>query len=292
VDGKAPDAVHGETFGRLRARAPVALLNEEGKQLKQVLATVLSNSQVRPNIYLLGLQAPEIASKAEPGQFVMVRTGEDHDPLLRRPLAIHRVSPLSRASQVSLLFSVVGRGTEWLARRAAGDTIDVLGPLGRGFDVRADDLLLVAGGIGIAPLVALADAALAAGARVTLILGAPTRDDLYPTELLPSQVKLHLATEDGSAGEKGMATDLLADLASGFDQVFACGPLAMYQAMSSHNSLKGKSVQVSLETRMGCGFGVCLGCAIETKQGMKLVCRDGPVFELEDIVWAAVEGGH
>ena len=153
-------------------------------------------------------------------------------------------------------------------------------------------LLLVGGGIGIAPLVALADGALAAGARVTLILGAPTRDDLYPAELLPSQIKLHLATEDGSAGEKAMATDLLPGLASRFDQVFACGPLAMYQAMSSHNSLKGKPVQVSLETRMGCGFGVCLGCAIETRQGMKLVCRDGPVFELEDIVWAAVKGGH
>jgi len=260
--------------------------------LKQVLATVLSNSHVRPNIYLLGLQAPEIASEAQPGQFVMVRTGEEHEPLLRRPLAIHRLSPLSHASQVSLLFSVVGRGTDWLARRTAGDTVDVLGPLGHGFDVRADDLLLVAGGMGIAPLVALADGAAAAGARVTLILGAPTRDALYPADLLPSQIKLHLATEDGSAGEKAMATDLLPGLASRADQIFACGPLAMYQAMSSHNSLKGKPVQVSLEARMGCGFGVCLGCAIETRQGMKLVCRDGPVFELEDIVWAAVKGGH
>ena len=243
-------------------------------------------------MHLLELRAPEVAAEAEPGQFVMVRTGEDHDPLLRRPLAIHRVSPLSHASDLSLLFSVVGRGTAWLASRAAGDTIDVLGPLGRGFDVRADDLLLVAGGIGIAPLVALADGALAAGARVTLILGAATKDELYPTELLPSQIDLHLATEDGSAGEKAMATDLLAGLAGRFDQVFACGPPAMYQAMSGHNSLKGKSVQVSLETRMGCGFGVCLGCAIETRHGMKLVCRDGPVFELEDIVWADVKGGH
>lgn len=253
---------------------------------------MLSNSQVRPNMYLLGLQAPDIASTAQPGQFVMVRTGEDHEPLLRRPLAIHRVSPASGAGQVSLLFSVVGRGTEWLARRVAGDTVDLLGPLGHGFDVGTDDLLLVGGGMGIAPLVSLADAALAGGARVTLILGAHTKDDLYPSELLPSAIKLHLATEDGSVGEKAMATDLLANLASAFDQVFACGPLAMYQAMSSHSSLQGKPVQVSLETRMGCGFGVCLGCAIETRQGMKLVCRDGPVFQLEDILWTAVKGGH
>jgi len=292
VNSKAPDPLRSQTSGRFRGKAQGAFLNEEGERLKQVLGTVLSNSQLRPSTHLLYLQAPEIAAKAEPGQFVMVRTGEDHEPLLRRPLAVHRVSPLSRASELSLLFSVVGRGTEWLARRAPGDTIDLLGPLGNGFDVRAHDLLLVAGGIGIAPLVALADAALAAGARVTLILAAPTKNDLYPTEMLPSGVELHLATEDGSAGEKALATDLLADLASGFDQVFACGPLAMYQAMSRDTSLKGKSVQVSLETRMGCGFGVCLGCAIETRHGMRLVCRDGPVFELEDIVWAAVKGGH
>jgi len=120
--------------------------------LKQILATVLSNSEILPDIHLLWAQAPEIASKSIPGQFVMVRTGEDHEPLLRRPLAIHRVSPLASPTQFALLFSVVGRGTKWLAQRKEGDEIDLLGPLGHGFKVQSHHLLLVAGGIGVAPV--------------------------------------------------------------------------------------------------------------------------------------------
>lgn len=259
--------------------------------MKHILATVLSNSEILPDIHLLWAQAPETASESRPGQFVMVRTGEDHDPLLRRPLAIHRVSPLASPTQFALLFSVIGRGTKWLAQRKEGDEIDLLGPLGHGFRVQSRHLLLVAGGIGIAPLVALAENELAKGAHVTLILGAPTQDQLYPAHLLPLEIDLLVATEDGSAGQKGMATDLLANFTGKADQVFACGPVAMYEVMSSQASIKGKSVQVSMEARMGCGFGVCLGCAIETRQGMKLVCQDGPVFELEDIIWRGEKGG-
>lgn len=259
--------------------------------MNQLLATVISNSRIQPDMYLLRVQAPQIASQAQPGQFVMVRTSDDHDPLLRRPLAIHRVSPLSSLEEVALLYRVVGRGTAWLARRAQGDRVDLFGPLGNGFHVSSDNLLLVAGGAGIAPLVALSEKELARGAAVSLIMGAPTKDELYPVDLLPSRVKLHLATEDGSAGRKGLASDLAVELAGGFDQVFACGPVAMYEAMSKHAALHGKSVQVSMEARMGCGFGVCLGCAIDTREGTKLVCQDGPVFELEQVFWRGHEGG-
>ncbi|MGB2800492.1 MAG: dihydroorotate dehydrogenase electron transfer subunit [Dehalococcoidia bacterium] len=259
--------------------------------MKQILATVLSNSEILPDIHLLWAQAPEIASESMPGQFVMVRTGEDQEPLLRRPLAIHRVSPLASPTQFALLFSVVGRGTKWLAQRREGDDIDLLGPLGHGFKVQSHHLLLVAGGIGVAPLVSLAENELARGAHVTLILGAPTQDQLYPAHLLPPGIDLLVATEDGSAGEKGMATDFLANFTGKAEQVFACGPVAMYEVMSSQSLLKGKSVQVSMEARMGCGFGVCLGCAIETRQGMKLVCQDGPVFELKDIMLGGKKGG-
>ncbi len=252
--------------------------------MKQILATVLSNSEILPDIHLLWAQAPEIASESMPGQFVMVRTSEDHEPLLRRPLAIHRVSPLASPTQFALLFSVVGRGTKWLAQRREGDDIDLLGPLGHGFKVQSHHLLLVAGGIGVAPLVSLAESELSRGAHVTLILGAPTQDQLYPAHLLPPGIDLLVATEDGSAGQKGMATDLLANFTGKAEQVFACGPIAMYEVMSSQSLLKGKSVQVSMEARMGCGFGVCLGCSIETRQGMKLVCQDGPVCELKDIM--------
>jgi len=141
------------------------------------------------------------------------------------------------------------------------------------------------------PLVALAENELARGAHVTLILGTPTQDQLYPAHLLPPGIDLLVATEDGSAGRKGMATDLLANFTGKAEQVFACGPVAMYEVMSSLSLLKGKSVQVSMEARMGCGFGVCLGCSIETRQGMKLVCQDGPVFELKDIMLGGEKGG-
>ena len=253
--------------------------------MKQVVASVLSNEEILPGIHVLWVQAPGIASAARPGQFVMVRVGQHYEPLLRRPLAVHRVSPFRTPTQFALAFAVVGRGTKWLSQRVPGDTIDVLGPLGNGFAVNSGNLLLVAGGLGIAPLVALAEQQLAQGATITLVMGAATRNQLYPDSLLPGGIRLVIATEDGSAGEKAMASDLTPGLISDADQVFACGPISMYESMHRLALLTRKSVQVSMEARMGCGFGVCLGCAIETRQGMKLVCHDGPVFELRDIMW-------
>jgi len=165
--------------------------------------------------------------------------------------------------------------------------IDLLGPMGHGFEIGAKtrNLLLVAGGIGIAPLVALAENGIANGLGVTLLLGAPTQAQLYPTRLLPPEAKLVVATEDGSAGRRGVVTDLLVDIAADADQIFACGPLSMYEAMAGLEWLNGKSVQVSMEVRMGCGFGGCYGCALETRAGIRLVCQDGPVFDLKDIIW-------
>ncbi|MFQ5827318.1 MAG: dihydroorotate dehydrogenase electron transfer subunit, partial [Dehalococcoidia bacterium] len=183
----------------------------------------------------------------------MVRCSEGYDPLLRRPLSIHRVAPLSSPSQLALLFAIVGRGTKWLAQRKRGDIIDLLGPLGNGFEVHSHKLLLVAGGMGIAPLIALAQRGLAEGSQVTLLLGAPTKALLYPSHLLPGEVKPFSSTEDGSAGRKGLVTDLLADFAAEAGQIFACGPISMYNVMASQNALQGRSVQVSMEVRRGCG---------------------------------------
>jgi dihydroorotate dehydrogenase electron transfer subunit len=203
-------------------------------------------------------------------------------------MSIHRVAPLSAPTNLALLFAVVGRGTRWLAHRKEGDVIDLLGPLGHGFEIKSHDLLLVAGGIGIAPLVALAERGLEAGAQVRLLLGASTAEQVYPSRLIPPQVELWVTTEDGSIGKKGTVTELLTDFDGGADQIFACGPIPMYKAMSTLSRkkiMRGKAVQISLEARMGCGFGGCYGCAIETRSGWRLVCKDGPVFELKEIVW-------
>jgi dihydroorotate dehydrogenase electron transfer subunit len=249
------------------------------------------------------IEAPDIAVAAQPGQFITVRC---RDFTLRRPFSIHQVS----SQEIALLFKVAGKGTLWLSQRQKGDRIDTLGPLGKGFSIpptksgQSKHLLLVAGGIGIAPLVLLAQHA-SSQHQITLIHGASTAAQLYPFSLarsrkrgklssIPSGVQFIPVTEDGSMGKKGRATDILPDFLDWADQVYACGPVDMYKAMAEmslrakQSNLKLTKCQVSLEVRMGCGFGACYGCTINTKKGLKHICRDGPVFELDDIIWQEV----
>ena len=234
------------------------------------------------------VEAPDIAAAARPGQFVTVSCGRELT--LRRPLSIHQVA---NSEQLYLLFSIVGKGTSWLSDRQEGEILDLLGPLGNGFSIEpaSRNLLLVAGGIGIAPLAFLARQALSEGKSVTLLLGARTDAGLYPQQLLPGGVETVVATEDGSSGTKGMITDILPDYVDWADQIYACGPLAMYQTIATNNQQRRvrKPVQISLEVRMGCGLGACYGCSIRTRRGMKQVCLDGPVFNLDEVIWQEVK---
>jgi len=284
--------------------------------MKQTLCSVASNVEVMPGIHLMWIEAPNIACSVLPGQFITVRCG---DFTLRRPLSVHQVS----SREIALLFKVTGKGTLWLSQRQKRERIDILGPLGRGFSIEpgARNLLLVAGGIGIAPLVFLMQCS-SSQHQIILIHGASTAAQLYPSAMpkigpssagkkrsklspLPNGVQFVPVTEDGSMGKKGMATDILPDFLEWADQVYACGPADMYKAMAltlnpspskgegkgegeKQSNLKIRKCQVSLEVRMGCGFGVCYSCTINTKKGLKQVCRDGPVFELNDIIWQEV----
>ncbi len=245
------------------------------------IAKVTANTKPMKSAHLLWLEAPGIAKQAKPGQFVMVRCGENDEHPLRRPFSIHQ----RENDKIALLFNVVRGGTQWLSQRASGDNLDLLGPLGNGFSISPDSkkLLMIAGGMGIAPMVFLAGEAIKRGLLVTLLYGAPTAAQLYPH--LPNEVRLVTATEDGSQGKKGMITGVLPDFIKDSNQIFACGPLAMYQTMAKMSELKNQSVQISLEVRMGCGLGVCYGCTVKTKNGLKQVCQDGPIFELNDILW-------
>jgi len=245
-----------------------------------ILAPVISNDEIMPGINLLWAEAPATAAAARPGQFVMVRTSDGYNPLLRRPLSIHRVKD---NGEIALLYDVVGRGTEWLSQRDVGESIDILGPLGNGYTVDSQNLLLVAGGCGIAPLVFLAEKASTDGRAVTLLFGAKTAQQVYPEKLLPAGIEFIPITQDGLIKRLGMVTDVLREFIDSTDQIFACGPSAMYKAMSQMKVLNGKHIQVSMEARMGCGFGLCYGCTIETRQGLKRVCRDGPVFDLTQL---------
>ena len=250
--------------------------------MKQVLAPIVSCTEAMPGSYLIWVEAMEIAAGARSGQFVTIRCGED--VLLRRPLSIHRTD----GGKLALLFAIVGQGTEWLSKRTAGESLDILGPLGNGFKIHqgSQRLLLLAGGIGVAPLVTLAEKAVADGLSVRFVLGAATSSQLYPQDLVTRGIELTRVTEDGSAGEKGIVTDLLPPLAGWADQVFACGPIPMYRAMAG--MLGDKPAQVLLEQVMGCGVGACRGCGVPTNQGIKLVCQDGPVFDLRRINWEEV----
>ena len=251
--------------------------------MEQIEARVISAEEAMPGVFLLWLDCPVIAETAKPGQFVMVKCGDDN--LLRRPLGVHRVSDDRKS--FALLFARVGKGTGWLSQSKPGDRLDILGPLGNGFSILPDthNILLIGGGIGIAPLPFLAQTALEKSCRVTLLLGAATACQLCPTRLIPEGVKCAFATNDGSAGDEGHVTQSIPGYIEEADQIFACGPAPMYHSMTKIAELKNKAVQVSLEAMMGCGFGLCYGCTVKTKQGFKQVCKDGPVFSFEDILW-------
>ena len=256
--------------------------------MKQVLATVISNIELMPGHHLMRIKAPDIAAGARPGQFVTVSCGQGL--ILRRPLSIHRVD---KTNQISILFAVVGTGTHWLSQRQKGEKLDLLGPLGNGFVIQPESkkMLLAAGGIGIAPLVFLAQKALSDRKLVKLIIGTHTKDGLYPKELVPEGIETLITTEDGSDGEKGKVTDILSKYVDWADQVYACGPLAMYQSIDKQsNQWRSKTpIQISLEVRIGCGIGACFGCSIKTKKGIKQVCRDGPVFNLDEVLLEEVK---
>ncbi|MDY6836130.1 MAG: dihydroorotate dehydrogenase electron transfer subunit [Chloroflexota bacterium] len=251
--------------------------------MRQTCATVVSNKEILPNTYLMWIEASHIATSTKPGQFLMIQCGQKNEFLLRRPLSIHRVSK----KQIAVLFNVVGQGTKWLSTRCKKDKLNLLGPLGREFSIAPSSrsILLVGGGVGIAPLIFLAESAKNLGKSITLLLGASTGDVIYPYSLIPPGITYLPITEDGSLGEKGMVTDFILEHQCNSDQVFACGPINMYRSMAAQEELRIKAVQVSLEVRLGCGTGICYGCTIRTQHGLRQVCKDGPIFELQDVLW-------
>jgi dihydroorotate dehydrogenase electron transfer subunit len=255
--------------------------------VKQEICTVISNDEITPGIRLMWLKSPEIARQAQPGQYVMVACGET--TTLRRPISVHTVD----GEKLALLYMVIGKGTEWLTQRAVGSAVDILGPLGNGFNASKPptgtlSFLMIAGGIGIAPLRFLIEKVKPYCRQIIVLQGAATKTKLYPKELLPPEVSLTTATEDGSAGYKGLITALIPTFATTADEVFICGPMPMLRYIAENQKalkLTDTPVSVSLEMRMACGVGVCYGCTIRTKNGLQQVCKDGPVFALNDVVW-------
>ncbi len=243
--------------------------------------------------YHLGIVSPEISESCIPGQFLMVRVNDDYEPLLRRPFSIFRTEP--KEGIVEIVFEVVGKGTKILSERRSGEFLDVLGPLGKEFKINSKNLILIGGGIGFPPLFFMADFQKSENRNVVFYYGARTKDGIFfEKELGRICNKLIITTEDGSLGEKGLITDVfIKDLETGIirgeAEVFSCGPTAMSKEISSICKRYNLKSQVSLESVMACGTGLCQGCVVRVenaqKSEYKLVCKDGPVFDSDIIIW-------
>lgn len=251
-------------------------------------AEVVEGDRLYGDTHVLWFPRVDGLQSATPGQFVMAYCGEGADPLLGRAMSLYRMREGEHGEEFAILFDVVGRGTGWLARRRPGDTVRLVGPLGRGFEPRerVQRILLVGGGIGVAPLVWLAERFVEEGREVTLVVGGRGEAQIYPPHLLPPAVEVVIATEDGSLGERGRVTAPFERLLPWCDQAFTCGPQPMFEALYDvmRRSAHRKPVQALLEARMACGTGICYSCAVFPRRGgVKLVCSDGPMFDLRDL---------
>ncbi len=254
----------------------------------QIKAKITSNKQFKENYWHLEFKSEVSAKNALPGQFVNIRVGNGIEPLLRRPVSIHGV----KAAKVKLFYEVVGTGTQILSPSKSGEFLDVIGPLGNGFDYRRaakakeEKNILVAGGMGVAPLFFLAEKI--KSTKPLVLIGAKTKKQiLCMQEFKKLGCAIKLATDDGSAGFKGKVTDLLKIILEQSKPLglFSCGPQAMLKIVSKIACENKINAQLSLEEHMACGIGACLGCVVSTKAGYKRVCKDGPVFSSEELTW-------
>jgi len=255
----------------------------------RVIARIISNKNFSGNYWHLELESTEISRRSIAGQFINIKVNDSQAPLLRRPLSIHSV----HSSRIRLIYEAIGPGTQGLTKRKPGEFLDIIGPLGNGFNFsktssKSSLNILVAGGMGVAPLVFLAQRLKLSKSLV--LIGAKSKNCLLCIKEFQSLgCRVEVATDDGSSGFKGKVTDLLKKTLSTIDHrlltIYACGPKPMLKVLSLIAAENQIQAQLSLEEHMACGIGACLGCAVQTKHGFKRVCHDGPVFLSEELVW-------
>lgn len=235
---------------------------------------IRSNTQIARDIFEIKLQIDSV-KEIKPGHFFMIRGWESNDPFLPRPISVADVEE----GTLTFLYEVRGKGTHIISKMCPGDTLDILGPLGNGFQLnKAKKTALISGGIGIAPMYYLIK-----NLKGEVDFYAGFRNEVYWMDKIRAEVnELYISTEDGSCGHKGFCIDNFDP--KKYDQVLTCGPIPMMRRVVE--MCKGiVPVQVSMESRMACGIGACLGCTIETPDGMKRVCKEGPVFKGEEVIF-------
>lgn len=240
-------------------------------------ASVIEQKRIATDTYSMWIQTEQIAKDAKPGQFISVYTKDD-SRMLPRPISICEID--REAGKLRIVYRVVGQGTDEFSRLQAGDTIEILGPLGNGFPLKEKKAFLMGGGIGIPPMVQLAKEL---DCEVQIIAG--YRDELFLTEELSAAGKLYIATEDGSAGTKGNVMDAIRENGLSADIIYACGPKPMLRAIKAYAEENNIECYISMEEKMACGIGACLACVCQSKEvdehthvHNKRICKDGPVF--------------
>jgi len=252
----------------------------------QNIYRVVSNEKLSPKFYRLCIDAKPISKEVRPGQFVHIRVSDGLEPFFRRPFSVYRAK-----NYVEIFYEVVGPGTNLLANKQKGDLIDILGPVGTPFNMPPKGIkrvVMVAGGIGIAPFLILSDILKKKGYALTLLYGGRTRGHVYKMrEFKDNGCKVFVATDDGSVGVKGRVSKLFSKMNTD-DQstfVYTCGPnpmMASVQAFARKHKFRGEA---ACEEVMACALGACLGCSIKTTKGYKTVCHNGPIFDLQEVIF-------
>lgn len=246
---------------------------------------IVENKTLGNGQFLLRLTDKNTLPEMAPGQFVEVKVDGGEGILLRRPISINYVD--RNNNELWLLIQIAGRGTEMLSHVKAGDTLNVVLPLGNGFTMPAADenCILIGGGVGIAPLLYLGEEMKRRGCKVTFLLGARTKALLSELEFFKAVGEVYVTTEDGSEGEIGFVTNHSILNGTRFDRIYTCGPSPMMKAVVKYARENGIDCEVSLENRMACGVGACLCCVEKTTEGHVCVCKEGPVLNAERLLW-------
>jgi dihydroorotate dehydrogenase electron transfer subunit len=250
------------------------------------IANIVSNKKVCPRFYHMKIEAPQLVQNVRPGQFIHIRVRDALEPLFRRPFCIYRAQ-----DTLDIFYEVVGKGTALLAAKKKNDALDILGPLGNTFSLPprgVQTVVMIAGGIGVAPFLFLSDVLKTLPVHLILLYGGRSKEHVF--SLAPFKKNgcaVYTATDDGSVGTKGRVSELFGEipLDSLGTWLYTCGPRPMMASVQKFAREHGLHGEASCEEIMACGLGACLGCATKTRSGYKTVCYDGPVFDLQDLVF-------
>lgn len=234
------------------------------------------------SFFKLKLKSTKALPEIKAGQFVEVQVNSDSKVLLRRPISINDVD--YQTNEISLIIQTVGQGTKELAKISEGEEVSLVYPLGNGFPIEGKNILLIGGGVGIAPLLYLAKKFQETGVKADVLLGFRSQEQMISLDDFEKYSNVYISTQDGSAGEKGLVTEH-SIFSKPHDIIYTCGPTPMMKAISEHALKNNINCYASLENKMACGIGACLCCVQNTTEGHKCTCTEGPVFNAKDIIW-------